>query len=385
MHKIQLFTLEIRYFSDVVSNFLKAMKKTRLNEIHKALDAKMVAFGGFEMPVSYSSIKEEHQCVRQKLGVFDVSHMGEFFIEGPQALPLLQRICSNDIRKLSPGKAQYNYFPNHNGGVVDDLIVYQLSEEKYLLVVNASNIEKDWSWVEKNNTEFQAKIQNASESYSLLAVQGPKAIEAMQSLSEAHLNDLPFYAHTTTTFAGLKGIIVATTGYTGAGGVEIYCKNEDVEVLWDAVLSAGSPFGIQPIGLAARDTLRLEMGYCLYGNEINDTRSPISAGLGWVTRPETNFVNADSIGAEKAEGTAQKLVGFEMIDRGIPRTGHRITNADGKNLGEVTSGTQSPSLGKAIGLGYVPSENAHLGSEIFIQVRNKTLAAKVVKLPFYKV
>lgn len=360
------------------------MKKTRLNEIHKALGAKMVEFGGFEMPVSYSSIKEEHHCVRQKVGVFDVSHMGEFFVEGPQALPLLQRICSNDISKLTPGKAQYNYFPNQNGGVVDDLIVYQLAEEKYLLVVNASNIEKDWSWVKENNAEFKAQIHNASEQYSLLAVQGPKAIAALQSLTDFDLSSLPFYAHTTTTFAGIEDVIVATTGYTGAGGVEVYCKNESAKVLWDALFIAGKNHGIQPIGLAARDTLRLEMGYCLYGNEINDFRSPIAAGLGWVTSPETGFVNAEAIKAEKKGGTKQKLVGFEMIDRGIPRTGHEITNASGERIGIVTSGTQSPSLGKAIGLGYVSSESAFFESEIYIQIRNKTIAAKVVKLPFYK-
>lgn len=359
------------------------MKKTRLNEIHKALGAKMVEFGGFEMPVSYSSIKEEHCCVREKLGVFDVSHMGEFFVKGPQALPLLQRLCSNDISELVPGKAQYNYFPNRKGGVVDDLIVYQLEIDKYLLVVNASNIEKDWAWVEEINTEIEADIQNASEEYSLLAVQGPMAIAAMQSLTDFDLESLPFYAHTTTTFAALEDIIVATTGYTGAGGIEIYCKNERVETLWNAIFSAGESFGVQAIGLAARDTLRLEMGYCLYGNEINDDRSPIAAGLGWVTRPATGFINSETIGAEKASGTPQKLVGFEMIDRGIPRTGHSITNAEGDPIGEVTSGTQSPSLGKAIGLGYVPAKKASPGTEIFIQIRNKNLTAKVVKIPFY--
>lgn len=360
------------------------MKKTRLNEIHKALGAKMVEFGGFEMPVSYSSIKEEHCCVREKLGVFDVSHMGEFFVKGPQALPLLQRLCSNDISELVPGKAQYNYFPNRKGGVVDDLIVYQLEIDKYLLVVNASNIEKDWAWVEEINTEIEADIQNASEEYSLLAVQGPMAIAAMQSLTDFDLESLPFYAHTTTTFAGLDNIIVATTGYTGSGGVEIYCKNNEVAQLWKAIFKAGEVFGVQPIGLAARDTLRLEMGYCLYGNEIDDYSSPIAAGLGWVTRPNTAFINAKRIGEQKEKGTKDKLVGFELIDRGIPRTGHDIVTENGDTIGKVTSGTQSPSLNKAVGLGYVPVEKAADGSTIHIQVRNKLLAAKVVKLPFYK-
>ena len=359
------------------------MKKTKLNPNHHKLGAKMVSFGGFEMPVSYSSIKEEHHCVREKVGVFDVSHMGEFFVEGPQALPLLQRVCSNDISKLFPGKAQYNYFPNYQGGIVDDLIVYQLSEEKYLLVVNASNIEKDWTWLNEVNKEFNAKLTNASEMYSLLAIQGPKAIEAIQPLTTYNLKSLAFYTHCTTEFAGVKDVIVATTGYTGAGGVEIYCKNEEVEAIWKAVFDAGEAFGIQPIGLAARDTLRLEMGYCLYGNEINDTSSPIAAGLGWVTRPATNFINADSIGQQKSEGVVQALIGFELIERGIPRNGHEIVDKEGKIIGKVTSGTQSPSLNKAIGLGYVPKEYAIKGSIFGIQIRNKTIAAKVVPLPFY--
>ncbi len=360
------------------------MKKTALNPTHHALGAKMVEFGGFEMPVSYSSIKEEHHCVRKQVGVFDVSHMGEFFVEGPQALALLQHACSNDISKLVPGKAQYNYFPNKTGGVVDDLIVYQLAEERYLLVVNASNIEKDWAWIASLNEEYQATISNASAEYSLLAVQGPKAIEAMQRLTDFDLSLLPFYAHTTTTFAGLNDILVATTGYTGAGGVEIYCKNEVAAELWEAVFEAGKDLGIQPIGLAARDTLRLEMGYCLYGNEIDDNTSPIAAGLGWVTRPNTNFLNAAQIGEEKRSGTAQKLVGFELTERGIPRSGHTIVDTAGETIGRVTSGTQSPSLGKAIGLGYVPTALAEVGSSILIQIRNKTIPAKVVALPFYK-
>ena len=369
-------------FQFTAFNYMK-IKKTQLNRLHHSLGAKMVSFGGFEMPVSYSSIKEEHHCVREKLGVFDVSHMGEFFVEGPAAMALLQHACSNDISKLVPGKAQYNYFPNTTGGIVDDLIVYQLTEEKYLLVVNASNIEKDWAWITTLNADFNATLTNASNDYALLAVQGPKAIEALQSLTGFDLSSLAFYAHTTTTFAGVDNILIATTGYTGSGGVEIYCKNEVVQHLWEVIFKAGEAFGIQPIGLAARDTLRLEMGYCLYGNEIDDTTSPIAAGLGWVTRPNTDFVNAASIAQEKSEGTTNQLVGFELIDRGIPRTGHEIVTADESVIGKVTSGTQSPSLNKAIGLGYVPKDKAKPGEVIHVQVRNKILAAKVVKLPFY--
>lgn len=359
------------------------MKKTTLNTVHHNLGAKMVSFGGFEMPVSYSSIKEEHHCVREKVGVFDVSHMGEFFVEGPKALALLQRICSNDISKLIPGKAQYNYFPNHSGGIVDDLIVYQLTDEKYMLVVNASNIEKDWTWINEVNQDFGAYISNASDEYSLLAIQGPKAIEAVQSLTAFDLNKLVFYAHTTTTFAGIENVIVATTGYTGSGGLEVYCKNTAVEAIWEAVFQSGESFGIQPIGLAARDTLRLEMGYCLYGNEINDTSSPIAAGLGWVTRPATNFINAEAIGKQKNEGVEQVLVGFELTERGIPRTGHEIVDEHGEIIGQVTSGTQSPSLNKAIGMGYVPKKFAPIGSVFSLQIRNKLIPAKVVSLPFY--
>lgn len=359
------------------------MKKTTLNTVHHNLGAKMVSFGGFEMPVSYSSIKEEHHCVREKVGVFDVSHMGEFFVEGPKALALLQRICSNDISKLIPGKAQYNYFPNYSGGIVDDLIVYQLTDEKYMLVVNASNIEKDWTWINEVNQDFGANISNASDEYSLLAIQGPKAIEAVQSLTAFDLNKLVFYAHTTTTFAGIENVIVATTGYTGSGGLEVYCKNTAVEAIWEAVFQSGESFGIQPIGLAARDTLRLEMGYCLYGNEINDTSSPIAAGLGWVTRPATNFINAEAIGKQKNEGVEQVLVGFELTERGIPRTGHEIVDEHGEIIGQVTSGTQSPSLNKAIGMGYVPKKFAPIGSVFSLQIRNKLIPAKVVSLPFY--
>lgn len=360
------------------------MKKTSLYHRHIELGAKMVPFGGYEMPVSYSSIKDEHHCVRNHAGVFDVSHMGEFWVEGPKAFSLLQEACSNDIAKLYPGKAQYNYFPNQKGGVVDDLIIYQIEEEKYLLVVNASNIEKDWQWLKKLNETHKARLTNASSEISLLAVQGPQAIAMVQRLSEQDLTSLPFYAHCTTTIANLPNVLVATTGYTGAGGVELYCPNLQVEALWDALFDEGKEFGLQPIGLAARDTLRLEMGYCLYGHEIDDTTSPIAAGLGWVSQPETGCINANQIAAEKKNGTPHHLVGFVMQERGIPRQGHAIVDNQGKTIGNVTSGTQSPSLNQAIGMGYVPTQFAKPGSQIRIEIRGKYIAASVVKMPFYK-
>ena len=360
------------------------MLKTTLYDTHVALGAKMVSFGGYLMPVQYEGVTKEHITVREGLGVFDVSHMGEFFIEGPNALSFLQRICSNDISKLVPGKAQYNYLPNASGGVVDDLIVYQLEETKYLLVVNASNIEKDWAWVRKQNESFNATITNKSDAYSLLAIQGPKAIEAMQPLTSVNLIDLPFYAHKTASFAGIEGVLIATTGYTGSGGLELYVPNQFIKQVWDEIFRAGSAFDIAPIGLAARDTLRLEMGYCLYGNEINENQSPIEAGLGWVSRPQTNFINSERIGNEKEKGTPKRLVGFQLEERGIPRTGHELFDFEESSIGIVTSGTQAPSLGKGIGLGYVNQKNSAVGSKILIQVRNKMLNATVVSLPFYK-
>ena len=360
------------------------MLKTTLYDTHVALGAKMVSFGGFLMPVQYEGVTKEHLCVRGGVGVFDVSHMGEFFVEGPQAFPFLQYLCSNDIEKLVPGKAQYNYLPNATGGVVDDLIVYQLDDERYLLVVNASNIEKDWNWISKQNEAYGATIRNASEAYALLAIQGPKAIEAMQALTDSILAELPYYAHQTATFAGIADVIIATTGYTGSGGLELYIPTTQVQKVWEAVFKAGEAFGIAPIGLAARDTLRLEMGYCLYGNEINEDQSPIAAGLGWVTRPQTNFINSEALGKEKTEGTSNKLVGFELQERGIPRRGHQLFDSAGNQIGHVTSGTQAPSLGKGIGLGYVTKEFSAIGSKIQLQVRNKMLAATVVSLPFYR-
>ena len=359
------------------------MKETALTKKHIDLGAKMVPFAGYNMPVQYEGLKVEHQTVREALGVFDVSHMGEFFIEGPKALDLIQKISSNDASKLVPGKAQYSCMPNDKGGIVDDLIIYMIADEHYLLVVNASNIEKDWNWIQQHN-DVGAKMTNASDEYSLLAIQGPKAAEAMQSLTAVNLTSIAFYSFEIGQFAGCDDVIISATGYTGSGGFEVYIKNKDAEKVWDAVLTAGADYGIQPIGLGARDTLRLEMGYCLYGNDIDDTTSPLEAGLGWITKFTKNFVNADFLKQQKEEGVQRKLVAFELMDKGIPRHDYPIVDAEGNVIGKVTSGTMSPSLNKAIGLGYVPVESAGEGSEIFVQIRNKNLAAKVVKLPFYK-
>ncbi len=360
------------------------MKKTTLYNTHLNLNAKMTPFGGYEMPVQYSGVTKEHLAVRKGVGVFDVSHMGEFMVSGPNAFGLLQYICSNDISKISIGKAQYNYFPNETGGIVDDLIVYRLEEEKYLLVVNASNIEKDWKWVQKHNVDFGAVVEDKSEETALLAIQGPKAIEAMQQLTSAPLTELPFYSHTTATFAGCENTLIATTGYTGAGGLEIYLPSSKAPEVWDAIMKAGTDFDILPAGLAARDTLRLEMGYCLYGNEINDTTSPLAAGLNWVTKLDTGTYNADHLINQKKEGTPEKLVGFVLKNRGIPRAGYSIVNQNSERIGAVTSGTQSPILSQGIGLGYVSSNYAKPGTQIAIQIRDKESLAEVVKLPFIK-
>ena len=360
------------------------MKKTTLYNTHLNLNAKMTPFGGYEMPVQYSGVTKEHLAVRKGVGVFDVSHMGEFMVSGPKAFDLLQYICSNDISKISIGKAQYNYFPNETGGIVDDLIVYRLEEEKYLLVVNASNIEKDWKWVQKHNVDFGAVVEDQSEETALLAIQGPKAIEAMQQLTSAPLTELPYYSHTTATFAGCENTLIATTGYTGAGGLEIYLPSSKAPEVWDAIMKAGADFDILPAGLAARDTLRLEMGYCLYGNEINDTTSPLAAGLNWVTKLDTGTYNADHLINQKKEGTPEKLVGFVLKNRGIPRAGYSIVNQNSERIGAVTSGTQSPILSQGIGLGYVSSNYAKPGTQIAIQIRDKKSLAEVVKLPFIK-
>ena len=343
----------------------------------------MVPFAGYNMPVSYEGVNAENETVRNGVGVFDVSHMGEFLAIGEKALDLLQKVCSNDIAKLKVGGAQYNCLPNNEGGIVDDLIVYHIRENEYLLVVNASNIEKDWEWISSHN-EFGVELKNISDNFSLLAIQGPKAIEAMQSLTDTDLSAIKFYNFEVAPFAGIDHVIISATGYTGSGGFEIYCHNEYAEQLWEKVFEAGKDFGIKPIGLAARDTLRLEMGYCLYGNDIDDTTSPIEAGLGWITKFTKDFVNSEALKAEKENGPERKLVGFELTERGIPRHGYEIADANDTIIGVVTSGTMSPSLSKGIGLGYVKTDLAKTDTEIFIKVRNKNIPAKVVKLPFYK-
>jgi aminomethyltransferase len=341
----------------------------------------MVPFAGYLMPVQYSGLIEEHNTVRNALGVFDVSHMGEFFVSGKGALELIQFVTSNDAAKLTDGKVQYSCLPNDQGGIVDDLLVYRINEESYLLVVNASNIDKDWNWISKHN-RFDAVMENRSEQMSLLAVQGPKALEAMQKLTDMQLVGMEYYTFKIGTFAGVENVIVSTTGYTGAGGCEIYMPNESAHKIWSAVMEAGAEFGIKPIGLGARDTLRLEMGFCLYGNDIDDTTSPIEAGLGWITKFTKTFVNCDAIKAHKENGTARKLVGFELLDRGIPRHGYEVVDANMNVIGVVTSGTQSPTLNKPIGMAYVPTALAKPGSEIFISIRGKALKAVVMKVPF---
>jgi len=360
------------------------MKNTALTHIHEALGAKIVPFAGYNMPVQYEGVNIEHETVRNGVGVFDVSHMGEFLIEGENALALIQYVTSNDASKLAVGDAQYSCFPNDKGGIVDDLICYRIKEDTYMLVVNASNIEKDWDWISKHNARFGATLRNISDDYSLLAIQGPKAIEAMQSLTSVDLSIIKFYTFRVADFAGMDHVIVSATGYTGSGGFEVYVKNSDVEMLWNKVFDAGAEFGIKPIGLAARDTLRLEMGYCLYGNDINDSTSPIEAGLGWITKFTKSFVNSDALLKQKEEGISRKLVAFEILERGIPRQGYEIIDADGNNIGEVTSGTMSPSLKKGIGLGYVSKEYSKRGTELYVQVRKKAIPAVVVRLPFYK-
>lgn len=359
------------------------MKKTALNHMHQLLGAKMVPFAGYEMPVQYNGVNHEHEVVRNGVGVFDVSHMGEFLISGPHAMELIQKISSNDAAKLKIGKAQYSCMPNDKGGIVDDLIIYQMKEDQYLLVVNASNIQKDWDWITSHNS-MGAEMRDISDDYSLLAIQGPKAIDAMQSITSVDLSSIPFYHFEVADFAGVDHVIISATGYTGSGGFEIYCKNTDAEKVWNKVMEAGENFGIEPVGLAARDTLRLEMGFCLYGNDIDDTTSPIEAGLGWITKFTKDFVNAEALKKQKEEGPSKKLVGFELLEKGIPRKDYEIVDGDGNSIGSVTSGTMSPSLKKAIGLGYVDVAYKSPDSEIFIQIRKKTIPAKVVKLPFYK-
>ena len=359
------------------------MKNTALTDKHVQLGAKMVPFAGYNMPVQYAGINVEHETVRKGVGVFDVSHMGEFILKGDKALDLIQRVTSNDASKLYDGKVQYSCLPNKDGGIVDDLLVYRIDEQTYMLVVNASNIEKDWNWIRQFNTEG-VPMKDISDRTALLAVQGPKAAEALQSLTDIDLGSMEYYSFKKGVFAGIDNVLVSATGYTGAGGFELYVDNEHAQQLWDAVFKAGEAFGIKPIGLGARDTLRLEMGFCLYGNDIDDKTSPLEAGLGWVTKFNKEFTNSAALANQKAAGVGQKLVGFEMIDRGIPRHDYEIVDAEGNNIGKVTSGTQSPSLQKAIGLGYVKTEFAKEGTEIFVKIRDNSIKAKVVKPPFYK-
>lgn len=361
------------------------MKKTALSAIHEAMGGKMVEFVGFYMPVQFEGVNAEHETVRNSVGVFDVSHMGEVWVKGPKAFEFVQKVTTNDVAKLTDGKVQYTCFPNGKGGIVDDLLVYRIDEETYLLVINAANIDKDWNWLQEQNT-IGASLYNASDEISQLAVQGPDALKAMQKLTDSSIEDMEYYTFKKLDFAGVKDVILSTTGYTGSGGCEIYMANKDAEQIYKAVLEAGDEFGIKPIGLAARDTLRLEMGFCLYGNDINDTTSPIEAGLGWITKfvDGNDFIDRSFLEKQKEEGPKRRLRGFIMIDRGIPRQHYEICDAEGNIIGEVTSGTMSPSLKKAIGMGYVNTENAKFDSDIYIKIRNKLLKAQIIKIPFYK-
>lgn len=361
------------------------MKKTALYDKHVALGAKMVPFAGYEMPVQYSNLGAEHANVRENVGVFDVSHMGEFFLKGEGALDLIQRVTSNDASKLTPGKVQYSCLPNEDGGIVDDLLVYCIGEQEYMLVVNASNMEKDWNWIQKFNTS-NVQIEDRSDNMSLLAVQGPKATEAIKSLTDLDVASMEYYTVQVGTFAGLENVIVATTGYTGSGGYEIYCENKDADKLWDAIFEAGKDQNIMPAGLGARDTLRMEMGFCLYGNDIDDTTSPLEAGLGWITKFTKDFTNSKALLAQKEAKVSKKLVGFDEIEKGpIPRQGYEVQNLEGETIGNITSGTMSPSLGRPIAMGYVHRNYMKAGSEVQIIIRNKVLKAKVAKFPFLKI
>lgn len=360
------------------------MKNTPFTHLHIALGAKMAEFAGYNMPISYSGINDEHATVRNNAGVFDVSHMGEFILKGPDALDLIQRVTTNDASKLTAGKAQYSCMPNYEGGIVDDLIVYCLEENKaYMLVVNASNIEKDWNWISSFNAKG-VEMHNVSDKTALLAIQGPNACKILQPLTNIDICNLKYYTFEKGVFAGVDNVLISATGYTGSGGVEIYFdnSNDNAEKIWNAIFEIGTPQGLKPIGLGARDTLRLEMGYCLYGNDIDDTTSPLEAGLGWITKFTKQFTNCEALLLQKQNGVSRRLVGFEMVDKGIPRHGYHIKNATGDVIGVVTSGTQAPSLGKAVGMGYVANGYNSIDSEIFIDVRGKLLKAKVVKMPF---
>jgi len=359
------------------------LKATALTDVHIKLGAKMVPFAGYNMPVQYVGINAEHEVVRNGVGVFDVSHMGEFILKGENALDLIQRVTSNDASKLTDGKVQYSCLPNEDGGIVDDLLVYRIDSQTYMLVVNASNIEKDWNWISKFNNK-NVEMHNISDKTTLLAVQGPKACDTLQKLTDIDLSEMQYYTFKKGTFAGIDNVLISATGYTGAGGFEIYFENEHADKIWKDIFAAGEEFAIKPIGLGARDTLRLEMGFCLYGNDIDDTTSPIEAGLGWITKFTKDFTNSVALKEQKDKGVSRKLVGFEMVDRGIPRHGYDVVDADGNKIGIVTSGTQSPTLQKPIGMAYVPADSASENSEIFISIRDKNLKAKVVKMPFLK-
>lgn len=362
---------------------MTTLKKVALNEVHEKAGAKMVPFAGYNMPVRYSSDIEEHNTVREAVGIFDVSHMGEFMIEGPQALALIQKISSNDASKLVDGKAQYAYLPNDKGGIVDDFLVYRMQEDKYMLVVNASNIDKDWGWIASQN-DMGAAMENISDKMSLFAVQGPKATEALQSLTDVDLTGIQFYTFETGKFAGVDDVIISGTGYTGSGGFELYLPNEHAVTVWHQIMEAGKSVGIKPIGLGARDTLRLEMGFCLYGNDIDETTSPIEAGLGWVTKFTKDFINKEAIQKEKENGVSQKLTGLVMQEKGIPRAGYLLYNENDEEIGKVTSGSQSPCLNKGVGLAYIKNEYAKAGTPVFVGVRNRRIKAAVQKPPFYK-
>jgi len=357
------------------------MKVTALNQVHKNSGAKMVPFAGYEMPVQYSGVNQEHMVVREGVGVFDVSHMGQFFAKGPEVEKLLQYITTNDVAKVAIGQAQYTCMPNEKGRIVDDLIIYKMGDEEWMLVVNASNIDKDWNWINSHN-EWNVSLENRSDEMSLLAIQGPKSIEAMQSLTGVNLSEIPFYHFKTGKFAGVDNVIISATGYTGSGGFEIYFENKDAEAIWNQVMEAGKDFGIEPCGLAARDTLRLEKGYCLYGNDINDETTPLEAGLGWITKLDTDFVAKDILVKQKEEGVKKRLIAFKMVEKGIPRHDYKIVDEYENTLGIVTSGTQSPMLKQGIGLGYVAVDFAKPGTNIYIQIRDKNILAEVVKLPF---
>ena len=359
------------------------LKKIALNDVHEKLGAKMVPFAGYNMPVRYTSDIEEHKTVREGVGIFDVSHMGEFVLKGPKAIDLIQKVTSNDASKLLDGQAQYSCLPNNNGGIVDDLLVYRNNAEEYVLVVNASNIKKDWDWISSHN-DMGVEMEDISDNTSLFAVQGPKAVQTLQKLTDENLSEVKFYTFTIGDFAGCKNVVMSATGYTGSGGFEIYVNNADAAKVWNAIMDAGEEFGIKPIGLGARDTLRLEMGFCLYGNDIDDTTSPLEAGLGWITKFTKEFINSENLAKQKEEGVTRRLVGFKMIDKGIPRHGYEIEDAEGNVIGKVTSGTMSPSMGIGIGMGYVDRPHTKSETEIYIAVRNRKLKAVVEKMPLLK-